>query len=294
MWSIGNGKNVDAWGEIWIAPNLQSVDLHIEIPMHMQNIKFVDIRNDETGWNWEALEHWLPQEMIQRMATIMPPSTNAGPYIRVGIGQDGKSFSVGTMYGLLDDYGEGTSSETWRNIWKIQAIERVRHFLLIVQHDRLLTNSRRHRMCLGSAMCPFCNNVEEDALHVLRDSSHVAAIWMATVHTNNRLSFFSRCGTTKRRMMEVSIDRHGSSNKFHVYAIRACSDHTKELCLTFLHLQGIIAKNNFVTVFIVVVITATIYDHRWFLSYTVSTATAVSTADARLRLGLFVGSGVGL
>ncbi|KAI5426857.1 hypothetical protein KIW84_032334 [Lathyrus oleraceus] len=86
-------------------------------------------------------------------------STNACPDIIVGIQQDGKSFSVGTMYGLLDEYGEGTSSETWTNIWKIQATERVRHFVWILQHDRLPTNSRKHRMDLGSVMCSFCNNV---------------------------------------------------------------------------------------------------------------------------------------
>lgn len=110
----------------------------------------------------------------------------------MGIQQDGKSFSVGTMYGLLDEHGEGTSSETWTNIWRIQGTERVRHFVWILQHHRLLTNSRKHRMDLGSVMCSFCNNVEEDAFHVLRDCSRVVAIWMEIVHTNNKLSFFCR------------------------------------------------------------------------------------------------------
>lgn len=55
----------------------------------------------------------------------MSPSFNACPNVRLGVGQDEKQFSLGAMYKLLDDCEKRTSHMSWREVWEIQATERV-------------------------------------------------------------------------------------------------------------------------------------------------------------------------
>lgn len=82
----------------------------------MKATKVADIGNADYGWNQEALNQWLPKDVLQCIAPIMPPSIDADPDVRIGVGQDGKHFSVGAMYMLLDDRGESTSSMPWKDI----------------------------------------------------------------------------------------------------------------------------------------------------------------------------------
>lgn len=56
------------------------------------------------------LNQWLPKDVLQRIAPTMPPSIDADPDVRIGVGQDGKHLNVRAMYMLLDDCGESTSS----------------------------------------------------------------------------------------------------------------------------------------------------------------------------------------
>lgn len=43
MQSIGDNIDVNAWNDVWIAPNVCISDLQIVIPMHMHNAKLADI-----------------------------------------------------------------------------------------------------------------------------------------------------------------------------------------------------------------------------------------------------------
>ncbi|CAL5214672.1 unnamed protein product [Lathyrus oleraceus] len=45
-------------------------------------------------------------------------------------------------------------------------------------------------MGMGSPICKYCKNVEEDVLHVLRDCPLVMSLWMRDVKVKWRISFF--------------------------------------------------------------------------------------------------------
>lgn len=81
----------------------------------------------------------------------------------------------------------------WSMIWKLLVPERVRSFLWLVQHERLLTNLRKSRMGLGSQFCNHCNAVSECILHVLRDCPHAKTVWSHLLKHDGRGLFFS-CG----------------------------------------------------------------------------------------------------
>ncbi|CAL5194098.1 unnamed protein product [Lathyrus oleraceus] len=65
MWSVGDGRGVNAWNDVWIAPNGRVADLQIVIPMHMKNEKVADIAHVDAGWKREELNNWVSMNMLQ-------------------------------------------------------------------------------------------------------------------------------------------------------------------------------------------------------------------------------------
>lgn len=96
------------------------------------------------------------------------------------------------MYQFLAKDGDVSDPVCWRDVWKINAMERVRHFVWLLHHDGLLTNMKKSRMGLGSTMCRRCGVMEEDALHVLRDCPRAVDLWRPTVSANNHGVIFCR------------------------------------------------------------------------------------------------------
>jgi hypothetical protein len=94
------------------------------------------------------------------------------------------------MYNVLCDIDNGYKDDIWKYMWKLQVTERVKYFMWLVCHDRILTNSRRARMGLCHAMCSFCGNVEETCLHALRDCTVVRNMWLSVVPYVARGPFF--------------------------------------------------------------------------------------------------------
>jgi hypothetical protein len=101
FWSLGDGKEVDAWTSAWIAPGFKIIDLNVQIPLEMHHYKVVDLVHDEDNWNWSLLNNWLHVNVLKQLESVFPPSNASGPDVKVGLG-DGKSeFSVSMMYKLL-------------------------------------------------------------------------------------------------------------------------------------------------------------------------------------------------
>ncbi|CAN1147966.1 Putative ribonuclease H protein At1g65750, partial [Linum perenne] len=67
---------------------------------------------------------------------------------------------------------------SWDKIWKWEGPFRVKSFLWLAIHGRLLTNSERVRRHLAaSPACPRCEVASESICHTLRDCPSAAAIW---------------------------------------------------------------------------------------------------------------------
>ena len=79
----------------------------------------------------------------------------------------------------------------WSYIWRWQGPERVKTFLLLAMHDRLLTNGERmYRRLSSHDRCSKCHS-REDTLHVLRDCPVAVHIWTSLVHQQDWQKFFS-------------------------------------------------------------------------------------------------------
>ncbi|CAN1162578.1 Putative ribonuclease H protein At1g65750 [Linum perenne] len=83
------------------------------------------------------------------------------------------------------------TNELWKTIWNWVGPSRIKHFLWISGHGRLLTNSERVRRHIASdSSCDRCGNPNESATHILRDCDFATDVWRrpeqgwATINTD--------------------------------------------------------------------------------------------------------------
>ncbi|CAN1767816.1 Putative ribonuclease H protein At1g65750 [Linum perenne] len=89
-------------------------------------------------------------------------------------------FSIKTAYEILDVCSDTNSESRWRTIWRWKGPNRVRHFLWLVAHGRVLTNYERCRRHIAvDNTCHRCPGTIEDLLHVCRDCPLAREVWTA-------------------------------------------------------------------------------------------------------------------
>ncbi|CAN0863350.1 Putative ribonuclease H protein At1g65750 [Linum grandiflorum] len=109
---------------------------------------------------------------------MTPPSDSLGPDSMVwGLEPTGK-FTIRSAYLLLTDLQEEQPDPRWKRIWKWQGPNKIRHFLWLASHNRLLTNEERGRRHLtNQVLCSFCSDHTESCIHILRDCRFAKQFW---------------------------------------------------------------------------------------------------------------------
>ena len=84
------------------------------------------------------------------------------------------------------------SASLWRTIWRLNTPQRMRFFLWLTAHDRLMTNAHRVKRGLATdPKCKSCLQEDEDTLHILRDCRFAREIWSKLIPAGERESFFT-------------------------------------------------------------------------------------------------------
>ncbi|MCH86827.1 RNA-directed DNA polymerase (Reverse transcriptase) [Trifolium medium] len=203
VWTVGDGEDIDAWSQVWIEEGLR-LDQQLNIPSHMVGLKVRELVDDNGGWNWSLLESWMPYEYQQKIAAIYPPSHENGRDIRAGVGGNSNGFAVASMYNNLCGYLHKDNSTMWCRLWKMKTPERVRAFMWMAMHNRLITNSLKSKMGLCHVMCSHCGDVEETTLHVLRDCPKAMNVWVQVIPVQSRGLFFM--GETQHCNVSLSME----------------------------------------------------------------------------------------
>jgi hypothetical protein len=127
------------------------------------------------------LTSWVPLHIQEKIGALLPPCDNNGNDKQICKENAGGNFSIAGMYHALCNYDLNNIDKVWKCIWRLKVPERVRTFVWMVKHGRLLTNERKHRMGLGSEMCDFCRDHKDTTLHALRDCVLVRPLWLSVV-----------------------------------------------------------------------------------------------------------------
>ncbi|CAN1342707.1 Putative ribonuclease H protein At1g65750, partial [Linum perenne] len=94
-----------------------------------------------------------------------------------GLEKDGR-FRIRSAYDLLGEHEGRRRDVDWELVWRWKGPNRIKHFLWLVAHDRLLTNEeRRKRTWTEDGSCSRCGHPQETVLHVLRDCSAAVNTW---------------------------------------------------------------------------------------------------------------------
>jgi hypothetical protein len=139
FWTVGDGSSIDAWSQVWIEPGY-TVMQNCVVPRH-----FCDLIEDGGQWNWSILVDWMPTDIQNKMAAIPPLSAENGSDERVGIGGNRTGFAVSVMYDLLCNLNGHETDAVWKKIWRLNVTERVRCFIWLFMHSRLLTNQLKRK-----------------------------------------------------------------------------------------------------------------------------------------------------
>ncbi|GAU25567.1 hypothetical protein TSUD_260010 [Trifolium subterraneum] len=64
-WTLGNGKTVEWYKDIWIDKGLRVADPNLNIPANMHDWKVVQLVDDDGSWKRSVFVEWLPFNIMK-------------------------------------------------------------------------------------------------------------------------------------------------------------------------------------------------------------------------------------
>ncbi|PKI62441.1 hypothetical protein CRG98_017247 [Punica granatum] len=191
-WAIRDGTNVRFWVDRWVqgcGPLINDTARVVEPIVRGRMIcEFV---TDVGTWDYSLMEGYLSHTKLLYIALHRPPARDQGENSFYWTFEPTGNFFVKTAYCFLAQVGWAEEDRVWKSIWSCRGPQRVRTFLWLAAHARLLTNEHRARRQLtSSALCEGCSCGQETTLHALRDCSRAQAVWRRIVLQSCQHDFF--------------------------------------------------------------------------------------------------------
>ncbi|KAF7843890.1 putative ribonuclease H protein [Senna tora] len=211
-WRIGNGLMISFWSDCWVPNCNRLCDIVVApIPNELLNAKVSDLVTPSGDWDWQPFDYLLLDYARWRIAAIFPPSNGMGQdRVAWKYSKDG-GFNVKTAYQSIVGVDTGTEDIFLRKVWCLRVPQRVKSFLWICGHNKLLTNVERvKRGMTDLSFCMRCNRSCEDSLHAIRDCPRVQNTWMRLVKPSFWPIFF---GSDLHSWLKLNLYKNlGSAN----------------------------------------------------------------------------------
>lgn len=120
--------------------------------------------DDATIWRLNDLKSILPTTYFNKFLAYPSPTNNTDPDVPFWIGEKSKDLSISSAYHLSRKDTTIIAGAPWREIWKLDAIERIRSFAWKIMLGRLLTKTYGAKWTNGVS-CHRCNGVLETIDH---------------------------------------------------------------------------------------------------------------------------------
>lgn len=207
-WKARNGRSVSFWSDRWVG-DVKLMD------QSLRNIEREELEStvncfwqEQQGWKWELLSSSLPDLMHLRLdeMRINPLDTMHDEF--GWLDPWNKSFTVKSVYLLLRRDRDYDNWEGWKKIWKLRTQERIKVFMWLTAHDKILTNYSRRRQRLALVRsCDRCEAMEEDALHALHDCGDSKEVWNCFVPLVLQGRFFSSQSLKEWLLLNLKLKR---------------------------------------------------------------------------------------
>lgn len=176
--AVNNGSSTLFWDHRW-ATNLKLRDLALhDIPPDLDGATVEELWDPNAGWKWDAFANLLPPDVIKEIdAHELKSDPSTGDLLYWCSGNKGK-FSIKSALNIIRRDELEPSDGCWELIWKLRVQQRIRVFIWLAMHDRLMTNSNRHKRNLTDIpRCSLCEDADETVMHVLRDCKAAKEVW---------------------------------------------------------------------------------------------------------------------
>ncbi|CAN1163124.1 Putative ribonuclease H protein At1g65750 [Linum perenne] len=182
QYCIKDGRNTKFWMDRWLdsgdvlidfALDIQGVDLSLSVS------EFIDL---DGNWDMHKLTACLPMAAVLLVAGMSPPCASlSSDSFAWGLDPKG-CFSVQSACILIKELNHEDHGMLWRRVWKWEGPAKIKHFLWLASHGKLMTNAeRRKRHITVDVVCPVCQSNCEDTEHVLRRCSFAHLVWRETL-----------------------------------------------------------------------------------------------------------------
>ncbi|QHO15365.1 Putative ribonuclease H protein [Arachis hypogaea] len=140
-------------------------------------------------WNVTYLQNFLTEDILSTIRAMPPTMDSMGQdTLTWELTNDGE-FAVSSAYSALAQHEE-EQDQVWTLIWRWKGPHRIKVFLWMVVHKKILTAKRRARMFQKNPSCHKCDSVKESVLHVLRDCPWTSRVWTKLIHPSDIYLFF--------------------------------------------------------------------------------------------------------
>ena len=190
--AIGNGQITLFWDHCW-ATNIPLRSLAVaSIPTELDGATVEEMWMVRIGWRWDSFSNLLPVDVIKRIeAHKLIENPEVGD-LRYWKGSTSGKFSIKHAISLMRE-DPPRDNPKWDLIWRVPAQQRIRTFLWLTLHDRILCNANRAKRHLtDDPRCHRCVlDEDETMLHLLRDCPAARVIWEAIGGPPHLPSFFT-------------------------------------------------------------------------------------------------------
>lgn len=164
---------------------------------------------NERGWDWISFSNSLNPSALISLASMLLDLDESKVDVFGWLDSNGGIFSVESAYQLQRTQSGGLEGKVWKWLWSLKVQARVRVFMWIVSHDRILANFARWRRKLTvDSFCALCGVGVESTIHALRDCDQAREVWDRLVPPQLVDRFYS---TTLRDWLEDNLGfRRGS------------------------------------------------------------------------------------
>ncbi|CAL2238143.1 unnamed protein product [Prunus armeniaca] len=175
-WRVGSGDSILFWTDVWLSCGALINYALIDLSEEMLQLNVSDFL-EEGLWDIACLQECLPPDIVFMITSIHAGFIDSGPDMCIWRFTSNGKFYVKYADQLFCSVEAG-SNWHWGFIWRLQLPPKVKTFLWVLCHKKLLTNAQRHRKGMAvSTSCPRCIYPVESVEHLFKGCSSSFLIW---------------------------------------------------------------------------------------------------------------------
>jgi len=174
--AIGDGRQAQFWQHKWLDGERLLEQASGVVPETHRHKKVSEYWKLDVGWEWTQFSSLLLASTLQRIASYELLSDEVGDRVIWAADNSGK-FTIKSDVKLLRPTDSHTETDRkW--MWKIRISQRIKLFLWLVLHLKILSNAERFkRQMISSPQCDLCLGELEDLEHILRSCPKAREVW---------------------------------------------------------------------------------------------------------------------